>query len=143
MAEETSFFRSTPLLLSVTLTCVIGTKKGVRHNTHNLPPASVASTAYCIPYQRQALPLPEIAFGRVWFERLKSGYSACTYSFLRSRRLSMASVNTGLGLNRYKNLLVVIKQTAYEEYSQVSFKIVGHYNRKKIISMIAAPVNFP
>lgn len=32
----------------------------------------------------------------------------------------MATLHPGIGLKRYKNLLVVIKQTAYEEYSQVS-----------------------
>lgn len=32
----------------------------------------------------------------------------------------MASLNPGIGLKRYTNLLVVIKQTAFEEYSQVS-----------------------
>ena len=31
----------------------------------------------------------------------------------------MATLNPGLGLKRYSNLLVVIKQTAFEEYSQV------------------------
>lgn len=33
----------------------------------------------------------------------------------------MASLNVAGSSLRYKNLLVVIKQTAFEEYSQVSF----------------------
>lgn len=35
----------------------------------------------------------------------------------------MASLNPGLSLKRYQNLLVVIKQTAFEEYSQVSYDV--------------------
>ena len=33
----------------------------------------------------------------------------------------MATLNPGLNLRRFNNLLVVIKQTAFEEYSQVNY----------------------
>ena len=47
----------------------------------------------------------------------------------RRRGTTMASLNVAGSSLRYKNLLVVIKQTPFEEYSQVSTKILflhGH-----------------
>ena len=51
-----------------------------------------------------------------WLGLLLLSYFRCI-----TLKANMATLNPGIGLKRYTNLLVVIKQTAFEEYSQVGW----------------------